>query len=242
MRVATAHTELDDGREMKFGPGVVEVDGTKMMTTRATKKNNTHTGRFLIIYHRDTKQYALEPLNDKDVMKGAPPPLEAYEEIRGSIVKKLKAGHILASDSAKAFKKVANEDLKKIGVPHVTVVHKKKQFAAVQHVPVMYLHNKLRDQAVLLPTCTSRTFRVVAGDNGAESLFSLVKRNIKRMNLQFNAKNIRVNVLSTANLQKNVGFNALVKSIAKYTARVTDTVHPAKAFVGDSFVTECEKV
>ena len=46
------------------------------------------------------------------------PAMESYEEIRKPVLKKAHKGHVAASDSSPAFKKLAKEDLVKKGIPH----------------------------------------------------------------------------------------------------------------------------
>ena len=105
--VATAFAELKEGRDLKFDAGTLEIDATKTAIDRkSSKTKNTHRGRFLIVYHRESGQYALEPLDNKTVLKGAPPPPEAYEEVRAVVQKKVDANrHVVSSDSSQAIKK-----------------------------------------------------------------------------------------------------------------------------------------
>ena len=74
--------------------------------------------------HRESGQYCLEPLPDKTVAKGAPPPPETHAEVAGIIKAKCRAGHMLTADGAKAFAKVAKE-LQARGVTYASVTHKK---------------------------------------------------------------------------------------------------------------------
>ena len=62
-------------------------------------------------------------------------------------------GHVLASDSARSLVKVGKE-LANSGIPHVCVVHKKKNFAKVVHLPMTSLKKRLRDRVAKLPTST----------------------------------------------------------------------------------------
>lgn len=107
VRIATAHTELHEGRETVFGPGVVEVDGTKTMISRSGRK--IEQALWPLPDHVPPRHEAMypEPLVDKDVKKGAPPPPECYDDVRGPTLKKLRPGHILSSGSAQAYKNIA---------------------------------------------------------------------------------------------------------------------------------------
>ena len=137
IRCATAFAELHTVRNMKFEDGTLEIDATKTNIKRtAEKKSNrsaksTHCGHFLVVYHRETKQYALEPLNDKAVLKGPQPPPETYAEVNPVVKKHLNKGHLAASDSSQAIKK----SIKESGFPHVTVIHKRKNFSHVVKLP-----------------------------------------------------------------------------------------------------------
>jgi hypothetical protein len=117
-RLATAYAELFKGRSMHFPDGTVEFDATKTVINRSSSnKKNTHCGRFLVIYHRESGAYALEPLPDKAVLKGAPPPPESYDEVHTPIRKKVHNGHVLSADSGKAFKKTHKIHFEDKGIP-----------------------------------------------------------------------------------------------------------------------------
>ena len=225
---------------MTLGDGTVEVDVTKTNINRTSKKTNKHCGRFLVIYHRESGQYALEPLEDKDVLKGAPPPPETYEEVKGPILKKVHSGHVLSSDSGGAFKKVAKLHLKGKGVVHATVVHKNKTFSRVVHMPVKALSKRVRDRVAELPTTTSRTYRFKAGDQLAESAFQAIKRNIMRLNLARSTQNASLNFLSSAFLHKHVGLEAVAKGLATYQAAILDSCSPVEAYKSAKWLTSQE--
>ena len=67
LRVATAHAEFYAGQMVTFPEGILEADATKLNIFRAAAKTNTHCGRFLVIFHRDSPTYALIPLDDKQI-------------------------------------------------------------------------------------------------------------------------------------------------------------------------------
>ena len=145
-------------------------------------------------HRRSHCSYALEPLSDATVMKGAPPPPESFKEVAPVTKAKLRAGrHVAASDSAQAIKK-AIKQLK--GVPHVVVVHKRKNFAHVVKLPKKYIHKRFWKRAAKLPTTTSKTYRIKAGGNAAEWTFSALKRNMVRMNLARSTTTASVNFLT----------------------------------------------
>jgi hypothetical protein len=201
-RVATAFAELQMGRSTQFPDGTLEFDCTSTAIKRAKKyekgpKKNTHKGRFIIILHRETGQYCLEPLEDKDVKKG--PAMESYEEIRKPILKKAHGGHVAASDSSPAFKKLAKDDLAKKGIPHCTVVHAKDEYATVVRFPMKQLSARLRSRVATLPGTTPSLYRMKAGENWSEGRFGVIKRNIYRMNLhKTKTTNASLNFLSAA--------------------------------------------
>ena len=227
LRCATAFAELHTGRATDFEDGTLEVDGTKTVIKRQGRTRNIHTGRFLVVFHKETKQYALEPLSDAAVKKGAPPPPETVKEVKPIIKKTFRLGHVAASDSAAAFKKIFKQ-MKDI--PHVHVVHKKKNFAHVVKLPKKYLHKRLWKRAAKLPTTSSRTYRVKAGGNAAEWTFSALKRNLTRLNLKRATSTASINFLSTAWLTKNPGLNGVAKGLQIYQDAIRDTCEPKKAF------------
>jgi hypothetical protein len=230
-RLATAYAELFKGRSMHFPDGTVEFDATKTVINRSSSnKKNTHCGRFLVIYHRESGAYALEPLPDKAVLKGAPPPPESYDEVHTPIRKKVHKGHVLSADSGKAFKKTHKIHFEDKGIPYATVVHRNKQFSKVVRIPITSLSKRIRNRVALLPTTNTRTYRYKAGDNKAENTFCVVKRNLKRMNLSRNPGRASVNFLSAAWLTKNVGLEKVAKALAYYQKALTDSIPPADAY------------
>jgi hypothetical protein len=241
LRRAVAFTELYKGRAMKFPDGTMEVDATKSVIKKTgSKKTNTHCGRFLVIYHRESGQYCLEPLEDKDVLKGAPPPPESYDETKAPLTKKITKGHVLTADSGKAFKKVWKTHLKQKGVPFATVVHKKKQFCKLVKFPMTSLSKRIRDRVAQLPTTTRSTYRLKAADNMAENTFLVVKRNLRRLNLGRSTKNASVNFLAASFLNKNIGLEAVAKGIAFYQQSVLDKITPTAAFKSLDWLTKHE--
>ena len=134
LRIATAFAELHVGRELEFDDGTIELDSTASVIKRSgSKKLNTHQGRFIVVVHRETGQYALEALNDKDVLKGAPPPPETYKEVKAIADKKVHGGHVVASDSAQGIKKTFKE---RKDVFHVSVIHKRKTWSPLVKIPM----------------------------------------------------------------------------------------------------------
>ena len=91
------------------------------------------------MYHRDTNTYSLEPLANKSVLKGAPPPPEAYAEVKPIAKMTLKKGHVLSGDSAAAYKKVIKTDFKASGILHASVIHKRKNFISLVKCPMSKL-------------------------------------------------------------------------------------------------------
>jgi hypothetical protein len=96
IRVAVAFAELHAGRDQVFDDGTLEMDGTKTNINRASSAStNRHCGRFLVVIHRETGKYALEPLDDKDVKKGAPPPPETTDEAAPLVRHAVHDGHVV---------------------------------------------------------------------------------------------------------------------------------------------------
>ena len=200
-RIATAFAELQTGRATQFPDGTLEFDCISTAIKQGIKKN-THKGRFIILLHRETGQYCLEPLGDKDVKKG--PAMESYEEVRKPVLAKAHAGHVAASDSSPASKKLAKEDLSKKGIPHCTVVHAKDEYATVVRFPMKRLSPRLQARVKQLGGATANVFPMKAGDNMAEGKFGVIKRNIYRMNLhKTKTTNASLNFLSASWLARN---------------------------------------
>ena len=137
--------------------------------------------------------------------------------------------------------KVLKKHLDKI--PHATVVHKKKEFSSICHFPVKHLCKELRAVAATLPTSTSRTMRIKTGDQGAEKIFHIVKRNIARLNLQRSTKHASINFLSAAWLHRHVGLAGVAEGLAKYRhAMLQQTSDPQLAFKSTTWLHSLEKV
>jgi hypothetical protein len=239
-RFGTAFAELHTGRETHFDDGTLEWDGTKSATIKNMKKKYKQVGRFIVVMHRETGGWALEPLEDKDVLKGAPPPPETYDEIKGPLLRKVHAGHVASSDGAQAFKKFAKKDLAALGVPHATVVHGKKEYSRVVRVPLSSLSKRIRDRVAQLPTSNSRSYRFKAGDQQCEGFFSVVKRNLKRLNLKGRTTRASINFLASAWLARGAGLEAVAKGMAIYQKAMVDTVHPNKVFKDSSWLRALE--
>ena len=228
IRLACGFAELHTGRSTDFKDGTLEIDGTKTNIDRSSSTiTNTHKGRFLVVFHRESGQYALEPMSDSAVKKGAPPPPESFKEVHPVIKAKYRTGHVAASDSAPAFKK-SFKTLK--DVPHVVVVHSKKNFAHVVKMPKKYLHKRLWKRVAKLPTTTSKTYRLKAGGNAAEWTFGALKRNLTRMNLKRSTSNASVNFLAAAWISKNPGLTGIAKAMRLYQDQIRDTCEPKAAF------------
>jgi hypothetical protein len=239
LKVALAHAELSRGRDITFPTGTVEMDAAATNIKR-DKKTNKHCGRFIVVYHRETQQYSLEPLPDKEVKKGAPPPPESVADVQGIMARKLTKGHILCTDSAQAYKQAAKKS--PVAVPHATVVHQKKNFTRVVHFPTKHLSSRLQKLAAKLPTSSSRTLRVRAGDQGAEAVFGSIKRNIARLNLKSSTKTATVNFLAAAFLHKNTGFEEVARGVAEYRRMITGSTSPSTAFKDTAWLTNLEAV
>ena len=174
------------------------------------------------------------PLQDKDVLKGAPPPPESFAETMPVVKKFVKPDmHVVSSDGAQAIKK-AVRTIK--NVPHAVVVHKRKDYAHVVRIPMSTLTKKMRERVALLPTTNSRTFRMKAGGNMSEYTFSAVKRNLCRMNLRRSTTRASLNMLSASWLTKNVGLVGVVKAIKIYQDAITDEIAPVDAFTSTAWL------
>ena len=228
LRIATAFAELHTSREMQFGDGTLEIDSTAGVIKRSgSKKLNTHMGRFVVVVHRETGQYALEVLQDKDVLKGAPPPPETYEEVKAIADKKFHGGHIASSDSAQAIKKVFK---RRDDVFHVTVIHKKKNWSHVVRIPMKYLSKRIRKRVAKMPTTTKHRYRMKSGDQMAENVFSVVKRNVVRMNLKGRTQTASLNFLSASWLAKHPGLEGVAEAVRIYQNTMRDCSDPKQIF------------
>ena len=239
-RHATAFAELQTGRDTQFGDGTVEFDGTTSATAKVSKKKNRHLGRFIVVVHRESGQWALEPLLDKDVLKAAPSPPEEYDEVKAPILKKMHGGHVASSDGAQAFKKLARKDLAAMGVPHATVVHGKKEFSRVVRIPVTSLSKRLRQRVARLPTTNGRTYRFKAGDQCCEGVFGMVKRNLRRLNLAGRTTGASINFLAGAWLARGAGLEEVARGVALYQHAVLDSMNPKLAFKDTSWLRALE--
>ena len=205
------------------------------------KQTNTHCGRFLVAFHREEGMYTLEPLEDKDVIKGGAPPPESFDETMPLMDKTLRDGHIAATDGAQTFKKAAKV-LKSRGVLSAYVVHKGKQFAKVVKIPVSYLSAKMKKRVATLPTTTSRFYRFKAGVNIAENTFSVVKRNLRRMNLMSSTANAKINFLSSAWLHKHPGLAGVAEGMKIYQEYAMINLSPQQAFKDAVWLTSLEQM
>ena len=173
----------------------------------------------------------------KELLKGAPPPPENFAETLPVVQRHFRAGHLACSDSGPGIKK-AFRSVK--DVPHLRVLHKRKNFAHLVKMPMKYLCKKLQKRVAKLDTTTKRIYRVKAGGNSAEGTFSVLKRNLTRMNLKGRSKRATLNVLSAAWLTKNAGLEGVAKAIRIYQSGILDTTPPADAFKSTSWLTTLE--
>ena len=175
-------------------------------------------------------------------MKGAPPPPETVAEVRAPLLSKLKRGHLLATDGAQAYGSIMREGPVDTTVPHVTVVHKKKNFVSTIRYPKKFLCSELQEWAAELPSTSSTTVRVKAGSNGAEAAFSAIKRNVSRMNMQRATANAGINMLSAGWLQKHVGFDGVAEAVGIYISQHRGHTDPALAYWDVSWLKRAELV
>ena len=240
LRIATAYAELHTGREMYFPDGTLEFDGTTSATKKISKNKSKQVGRFIVTMHRETGKWALEPMNDKDVVRGAATPPESYEEVKGPVLRKAHAGHVASSDGARAFKKLAKNDLAPMGIPHATVVHGKREFSRVVRIPMSSLSSRLQKRVAVLPTTNTRSYRFKAGDQHCENLFGVIKRNLKRGNLAGRTARASINFLSAAWLARGPGLDAVAKGVAIYQNAITDRIHPKDAYKSTDWLRKSE--
>jgi hypothetical protein len=240
---ALAYAEFKTGEDAAFPPGTLEFDATKTVIDKSSSATtNTHCGRFLIGYHRESGKYALLPLKSKKVAKGAPPPPEEIQEVRSFIRRKTGSMHIMSTDGAQAFKAVGKELKKDKNVTCAVVVHRKKQFAKVIKIPLKSLSAPLRKMAKKLPTTTSRIFRFKSGSNMAECMFGVIKRNLARLNLKRNTVNASMNFLSSAWLHKNPGIEGVAKGMAIYQENISKSISPTLAYKSTEWLRTLERL
>lgn len=265
-RHATAFAEFYTGKTMDFDAGVLELDATKTNISRRDSKVNVHNGRFLVVHHRDSGKYGLVPLASKSVKKGAPPPPESFDEVAPVMDAKVKEKHVCATDSAQSYKKYARLHFTKKGhsqqgkvlrstkkghlkqgkvdgqrnVLHCTVVHKKKNFVSVVRYPKKYLSEPLKKYAASLPNTTPRVVRFKAGVNRAECVFSVLKRNMRRLNLLNQPKTATLNMLSAAWVSKNPGLKGVAEAFKLYRDVNWGQTNPSEAFNDCSWLSSWE--
>ena len=225
MKHVAAFAEFYDGQHVSFAPGVVEADATKTNKANVKKGEIKHCGRFVITVHRETGVCALTPLEDKVVRRGAPPPPETNEEVIKALRTLKKDEHQLATDSAPAYKAWA----KKSKAHHITVVHKTKSFVKVCRIPVKDLPPKLQQCLSKSTTPGKRVARVKAGDNMAEITFSVIKRNIARLNCQRSTTHATVNFLAGAWLHKHCGLDGILQALKMYREWASGNVEPRES-------------
>ena len=74
----------------------------------------------------------------------------------------------------------------------------------------------------------------------SENTFSVLKRNLTRMNLKGRTTKATLNMLSASWLTKHVGLEGVAKAIKIYQDAVTDNVAPVKAFKSLDWLTTLE--
>ena len=84
--------------------------------------------------------------------------------------------------------------------------------------------------------------RVKSGDQGAESIFAAVKRNISRMNLQSSTKSASINFLACSWLKRTPGFASVVEGLRMYQSAIRSKTDPAKAYKDTTWLTSLEPV
>ena len=82
----------------------------------------------------------------------------------------------------------------------------------------------------MLPTTTSRTYRLKAGDQSCEGRFSVVKRNLARLNLKGRTAHASINFLASAWLSRRAGLEAVAKGLKIYQDAIVDDAHPKVAY------------
>ena len=149
------------------------------------------------------------------------------------------AGHILATDGGQAFKKFG-KCLR--NVPHLIVVHRKNKFAEVHRIPIKGLPPKLQKSIQLFPQRSSRVVRVKSGDQCAENTFSIIKRNLARLNLSRSTTRASLNFLAAAWVQKNCGVVGMLKALRIYKEWARKNLHPEKAYKDSTWLTALEHI
>ena len=150
--------------------------------------------------------------------------------MKAPIAKKLTKRHVLTADSGQAFKKVWKKHLKGKQIPFATVIHKRKQFSKLVKMPLSCLSKRIHDRVAQLPTTTRKTYRFKAGDNMAENVFLIVKRNLRRLNLARSVKDVSVNFLASSFLNKNIGLEKVAAGIRYYQEKMAEQIAPCQMF------------
>ena len=237
LKLALAYAELTRGREVRFPAGGLEFDGTSTNTDRSSSKTkSSYCGRFLVAVHRDTQEFALEPLGDVTVQKGAPPPPESLSDVGPLMDRHITEDNWVSTDSAKAFKAYIKSHLRVRGVFHATVVHKKGEYVKLVSCPLSKLSPLLRQKAALVSSTSARTAKFKAGDQFAEGLFSVVKRNMVRLNLKGVTGKASINFLACAWLKRFPGMEGVALGVKKYQDDMRGHIDPFLAFKDDSWL------
>ena len=130
----------------------------------------------------------------------------------------------------------------KHSIPHCTVVHSRQNFVSVVRYPKKHLSGALKKYATTLPNTTAKIVRFKAGVNGAENVFSILKRNLRRLNLLSRSQNATLNMLSAAWVSKNPGLAGTAKAFALYKTVNMGKTAPENAFKDSDWLTSWEEI
>ena len=208
-----------------------------------TVKKTIHKGRHLIFKLRSldgksqTKNYSVLPLPPKVATKGHSAGAESFHETVMHVQKKLKPGkHVAGVDGSPALHKAAST----AGVASIPgVAHLRFLFTPLGTIPKSGLdrpHLELLRRLCQDNLCKERrdSFVLCAGDNAAESVASVSKKQLRRLNLlSADARDAieHRNLLAVHRLNKKPGLISVMEALALFRRKASQgLVSPATCF------------
>ena len=174
-----------------------------------------------------TKQYAVLPLPPKVATKGFSGGAESFSEVVKAVSSKLKSGsHVAAADGSPALQKAAAF----AGSPSLTgVAHLRFLFTPLSAVPKAGLCQQEIDlfrKLVQDGTAKERRsdFVLTAGDNAAESVASVSKTQLRRMNLLRSVSSHPIehrSLLAAHYLNKSPGLESVLRALAMHRQKAS---------------------
>ena len=210
----------------------------------ASKKQSVHRGRFIVFTLRSgtkaisRRSFALVPLPPKVANKFKAPGPESFDERVNHVAKKLAPKrHVAAADGSTSLQKASSA----LGVASAQgVAHYKHLFT-----PLSTIGKKNLDDATssLLKRLAKQkrnpvvreqknSFLVTGGDNVAESLVALGKKQLRRLGQLGGAKDRleHRNILSAYFIHKKPGLNSVLHALKLHREKTNGALPPSDCF------------